>query len=637
MPGPSFYISTPIYYVNDKPHIGHAYTTILADVITRYQRLLGRPSFFLTGTDEHGQKVDEAATKLGRTPIEHCNETVKRFQELWVKLGITNDAFIRTTDANHVAVVQEVLQDLFDRGEIYRGSYTGWYCVPCERFFTAKDVKEGNCPDCARPLRRIEEPNYFFRMGKYQAWLIEHIETHPEFIQPDFRANEVLGFLKKEPLADLCVSRPKERLSWGIELPFDRAFVCYVWFDALLNYVTGVGFRRDERQFNAWWPATCHLLGKDILTTHAVYWTTMLKAMGLPQPQTIFAHGWWLTRDAKMSKTAGNVVNPMDMVDKYGVDAFRYFLIAEMKMGKDCNFSEEIFVERFNADLANDLGNLLSRCTAMIGKHCDGRLPAGGPAGPAEAQVAADALATVVFAEAAIMSMGLDRMTGRIIEFVRSMNRYFDENAPWKLIKSGDRAGFERVMYTTAEALRVVAGLLHPVMPGKMTELRCALGMGDAAPAVADLRRWGVLKPGTALGTTGHLFPRIEPAKLAADLPTVAIHAAAAAPVRITFDEFKKVQLRTARVLACEAVPKSAKLLKLRVDLGGEERTIVAGVAQHYQAADMVGRTIVVVANLEKAKIFGIESEGMLLAVHTPEGLALLTGDKDVPPGCPIS
>ena len=469
----SFYVTTPIYYVNDRPHIGHAYTTILADVLSRFHRLLGTPTFFLTGTDEHGQKVQQAAQKAGMTPQEQADRTVVRFQDLWRKLEITHDDFIRTTAPRHTEVVQEILQDLYDRGEIYRAEYDGWYCVPDERFFTEKDLAEGRCPQCGRPVERIREANYFFRQGRYQDWLIEYIEAHPDFIQPDFRRNETLGFLRKK-LNDLCISRPKSRLSWGIELPFDRDYVCYVWFDALLNYITGIGYRRDAAAFARWWPATVQLIGKDILTTHTVYWPIMLKAMGLPLPRTIFAHGWWLTGEAKMSKSLGNVVNPMDMVEKYGVDPFRYFLIAEMTLGQDASFSEEAFVRRYNADLANDLGNLLSRVMKLVLSHCGGRIPE--PSATAMERPEEHALREAVLAaanglEEGVRTLRLDAALARVLASVKEVNRYLEVRQPWTLAKQADRGPFNTTMYMAAEALRIAAALFQPVMPARMEQM----------------------------------------------------------------------------------------------------------------------------------------------------------------------
>ncbi|HKL20584.1 MAG TPA: methionine--tRNA ligase, partial [Tichowtungia sp.] len=424
-----YYVTTPIYYVNDKPHIGHAYTTILADVLANYHRLLGTPTFFLTGTDEHGQKVQQAADANGISAQAQCDQTVLRFQELWKRLEISNDDFIRTTEPRHKKIVQEVLQELYDKDEIYRAEYEGWYCVGCERFFTEKDLVDGNCPECGRKVDAIVESNYFFRMSSYQQWLIEYIETHPEFIQPDFRANETLGFLKNNELQDLCISRPKSRLEWGIELPFDADFVTYVWFDALLNYITAIGYKSDDEKFKKWWPVNHHLIGKDILTTHTVYWPTMLKAMDVEMPKTIFAHGWWLTGRTKMSKSLGNVVNPMEMIDRYGVDAFRYFLIAEMTLGQDASFTEEAFVRRYNSDLANDLGNLLSRTASMLGRYTRGVFPTIGKtaveSGP-EKELWTAVQRAVEEMEQSIGSMNLNGGVASVLSAVRKVNQYFE-------------------------------------------------------------------------------------------------------------------------------------------------------------------------------------------------------------------
>ncbi len=626
----TFYITTPIYYVNDKPHIGHAYTTILADVLSRYHRLLGDPTFFLTGTDEHGQKVQKAAVANSMTPQEQCDTTVTRFKELWGKLEITHDDFIRTTENRHKEVVRKILQDLFDRGEIYKAEYSGHYCTPCERFFSKKDLLEGNlCPECKRQTDEIIESNYFFQMGKYQSWLIDHIQSHPEFIQPDFRRNETLGFLRK-PLEDLCISRPKKRLAWGIELPFDKEYVCYVWFDALINYITGVGFGQDAAKFAKWWPASYHLIGKDILTTHTVYWPTMLKAMGLEQPKTIYAHGWWLIGSDKMSKSTGNAVNPMEVAEKYGVDAFRYFLMSEMSLGNDASFSEEIFITRYNSNLANDLGNLLSRVVKMIVKEAGGIIPA--PVETAQTDFEKELRETVLSAvfemEPAITGMKLDRGLEQIMNAIRAANRFMEKTAPWKLAKEKNTDRLNTVLYTAAESLRIISGLLYPVMPGKMCEIRKAIGLPETGIEIFELKTWGKLSPGLKVSDIGSLFPRIEvdktdTAKPAKSAETVAV----AAEEMIAIDDFGKIKLKTAKVLEAEKVEGADKLLRLQIEVGGQKRQLVAGIAQFYKPEEVVGRTIVIVANLKPAKIRGIESCGMLLAAKDGKTLKLISVD----------
>ena len=641
----NFYLTTPIYYVNDRPHIGHAYTTILADVLARYHRSLGEETFFLTGTDEHGQKVERAAKKRGEEPLKHCDETVKRFQELWTRLGITNDRFIRTTQEFHKTVVRKVLQDLYDRGEIYRAEYTGWYCVGDERFFTEKDLVDGKCPECGREVTEIKESNYFFRMGKYREWLIDYIKTHPDFIQPAFRANETLGFLKKE-LGDLCISRPKSRLAWGIELPFDPDYVCYVWFDALLNYVSGVGYLQDEATFEKWWPASYHLIGKDILTTHTVYWPTMLHAMGLPLPKTIFAHGWWLTGNTKMSKSLGNVVNPMDMIDKAGVDAFRYYLLAEMAPGSDANFSEDGFIARYNSDLANDLGNLLSRVVKLTSRSAGGVVPQPGKSTEAEAaleKAVADAVSTM---ESNLREMKLDQGIAAVMNAVRAGNRYLEQRAPWTLAKPGDTDALNTVLFHAADALRKVAVLLAPVMPEKMAELRYAIGYDrDKMPRISDIGDAADTPAGRTVREIQPLFMRIvteEAEKPApAPKPAKAEKAAKTAPAPelpgvITIEDFAKLQLRTAKVLAAERIEGADKLLKLQIDVGGEKRQLVAGIAKHYTPEEVVGRTIVIIANLKPAKLRGVESQGMLLAAFSGDQLSLLTTAEEMPSGSGI-
>jgi methionyl-tRNA synthetase len=642
MSDPRFYITTPIYYVNDRPHIGHAYTTVLADVLARYHRLLGEDTFFLTGTDEHGQKVEQAARDAGITPQEHVDRTVVPFKELWARLGIAHDHFIRTTDAEHKRVVQRTLTTLREKGEVYKDSYDGWYCVGCERFYTEKELVEGRCPkaECRREVERIEETNYFFRMSKYQDWLVRYIEDHPRFIQPDFRRNETLGFLRR-PLSDLCITRPKERLSWGIELPFDTDYVTYVWFDALINYLTGAGYLEDPSRFEKWWPASVHLIGKDILTTHTVYWPTMLRAMDLPLPQTIYAHGWWLSGESKMSKSAGNVVDPMDMLERCGADAFRYYVVAAMTMGQDASFTEESFTNRFNADLANDLGNLLSRIVDMTLRFADGRMPDGAGTGPGEGegaelwrtvQEAADGMA------AAVAGLRLEQGVARALEAVRAINRYLERRQPWSQAKQADTRPLAVTLYTAAESLRVVSGLLHPVMPEKMGALRQALGTPTAEPVPEDLNRWGVLVPGTPLRRVRALFPRTKPegprSKQPCPKPSAARQPEAAALIAV--EEFARVDLRTAKVLKAEPVPGTSKLLRLEIMVGSERRQIVAGIAQHYTPESLIGVTIVVVANLKPATIRGLQSEGMLLAASKGESLRLITVYGEISSGARV-
>lgn len=510
-----FYITTPIYYVNDVPHIGHAYTTIAADILSRYKRLEGYQVFFLTGTDEHGQKVEKAAQERGVDPKVHCDEMVKRFQSLWQRLNISNNDFIRTTESRHKKVVQKILQDLYDRGEIYQDSYEGWYCVPCERFWTEKDLVEGKCPDCLRPVMELSENNYFFRMSKYQSWLIDHIEKNDRFILPPSKRNEILGFLRS-PLEDLCISRPKKRLSWGIEIPFDTDYITYVWFDALINYISGIEFGSKGNHFSDFWQKAIHLIGKDILTTHTVYWPTMLKAIGLTPPKMVFAHGWWTVEGKKMSKSLQNVVEPNRLIDTYGVDAVRYFLMREVPFGIDGDFSHSAMVHRINSDLANDLGNLFSRNLSMVFKYFDGLIPV--PSVPQEIDQSLQGVSKKVLSQLSqhMNDLAFSKALTSIWEIVNAANKYVDETAPWALAKKEkDRLRLATVLYQALESLRIIALLLAPFMPSNSEKMWLQLGIEENLweKNLNEDGKWGRLKPGRKLFKPTPLFPRIDPQK----------------------------------------------------------------------------------------------------------------------------
>jgi methionyl-tRNA synthetase len=512
---PSFYITTPIYYVNDEPHIGHAYTTILADVLSRFHRLSGEETFFLTGVDEHGLKVLEAARSRGIDPQTHVDQMVARYKDLWPRLEIRYDDFIRTTEERHKRVVADFVRRLHAAGDIYDSVYEGWYCVPDERFWTEKDLLPGNlCPLCSRSTTKISERNYFFRMSRYQDWLIEHIESHPEFIAPETRRNEVLGFLKK-PLADLCITRPKSRLEWGIPFPLDGEYVIYVWLDALVNYYSAV-LGRKRPDGSPWWPADLHLMGKDILTTHTVYWPTMLQSAGLPQPKRILAHGWWLVAETKMSKSLGNVVRPMDLADRYGSDAFRYVLMRDMVLGQDATFSEEAFIGRVNSDLANDLGNCLSRVEKMIASHFDSTVPEPGKAEGPERELVELGQSTARGVPELIGQLKLHAAIEETLQLVRATNRYLETRAPWKAVKTGGPAAIGPTLWHAGEALRLAAALLSPVMPVKCGEILHRLGLLANAtdlivhPLSPDHLSWGGLPAGAPLRPGPPLFPRIE-------------------------------------------------------------------------------------------------------------------------------
>ena len=611
----TFYLTTPIYYVNDKPHIGHAYTTILADVLTRFHRNSGEDVFFLTGLDEHGQKVQQAAEKHGVDPQKHCNEMAPRFLKLWENLHIQNDDFIRTTEKRHVDVVQHILQKVYDKGDIYEDEYEGLYSVSEERFITKKEADSGEFRD----IKELKEKNYFFKMSNYQQALIDHIKNNSDFIQPKHRKNEVLGFLK-QPLEDLCISRPKSRLGWGIELPFDSDYVTYVWFDALINYITAPGYNVNEENFNKYWPANYHLIGKDILTTHSVYWPTMLMSANIPLPQAIFAHGWWLIGESKMSKALGNVVDPLGRIEEYGVDPVRYYLMREMVLGQDASFTIESFIKRYNSDLANDFGNLLSRISNLLKKFFDSRIPQDEDDSAEGLDVKSKAVETVAIVREKIEVMRVNEAIEIILQFVRSINKYIETKAPWKLAKEEPEiAG--KVLFTAAEALRVSAILLSPIMPNRTQTVLETLGATESG------LDWGGLTSGIEVKLHDPLFPRINIKKLE---NSVENHGKKEELENvITFDEFQNVELKTAKILKAEKVDGADKLLKLQIKVGDEQRQIVSGIAQFYPPEELVEKMIVVVTNLKPATIFGIESNGMLLAAKNGKTLTLMTIDSE--------
>jgi methionyl-tRNA synthetase len=645
-----FYLTTPIYYINARPHLGHAYTTIIADAMARYRRLREDRVWFLTGTDEHGDKIAQAAAKAGVSPQALADANSAAFRDTWVRLGITNDDFIRTTEPRHAKVVQQILQKLWDAGEIYFGKYGGHYCYGCERFYTDKEIVDGKCPDHDTPLTWIEEENYFFRMSAYQGWLVEYIEAHPDLIRPERYRNEILGFLR-EPLQDLNISRPRTRLEWGIPLPFDDRFVTYVWFDALINYVSALGEVGSE-PYATFWPHAQHLIGKDILKPHGVYWPCMLKAAGLPVFTRLNVHGYWRLGGGKMSKSIGNVVEALALADTYGHDAFRYFVMREAVFGLDADFSEEALVGRLNADLANDLGNFVARATTLLAGH--GAVPARGEITPAEAEVAAAYRKMRTDVDGAMEEFAFSRALSAIWEWLGLLNRYVDAAQPWTLAKDpARRPRLESVLYTLGEALRCLGSVLDPFLPLAAGKIREALGLAGT-PTLADAE-WGGLRSGTVVRKLSGLFPRVTreagpsgAEKTTASAPRPASsRAPATAPgdggsaveagaERIAIDEFARIDLRVAEIVAAEAMPRSKKLLKLTLSLGGEPRTVLAGIAEHYAPGDLVGRKVVVVANLQPAKLMGVESNGMVLAGASEGRLALLTPDRDLPPGARV-
>lgn len=630
---PTFYITTPIYYVNAEPHLGHAYSTIVADVLNRFHLLRGENTFFLTGTDEHGDKIVKAADAAGESPAAYVDRISGMFRQLWPKLNISHSHFIRTTDPTHKAVVQDILTRVKEQGDIYFSEYEGLYCYGCERFYTERELVDGKCPDHRTPPEVIREANYFFRMSRYQDWLRDHIERNPDFIRPERYRNEVLSFLK-EPLEDLCISRPKSRLEWGIPLPFDDNFVTYVWFDALINYISALEYPEGQN-FKTFWPAAQHVIAKDILKPHGIYWPCMLKSAGIEPYRHLNVHGYWIIDKGKMSKSLGNVVKPLDMVDRYGLDAFRYFLMREMVFGLDSDFSEEGFITRVNADLANDLGNLVSRSATMVNKFFSGQYPdIQGPTQPIDDTLKAHALALVGRFTAFMLEPAFHKALMAVWEIINHVNKYIDETAPWVLAKS-DRERLGTVIAHILETLRIVSGLIWPFMPQSAEKIQMQLGLPRSGRdlMLSELEDWGKKDVFTAIRTAPALFPRIEGRKETAAVPSKPPKAEKKLdkPL-ISYEDFEKVDLRVGTILAAEAIPKSKKLIKLRVDAGGE-RTVVAGIKEHYKPEDLPGKQVLLVVNLAPVTLMGVESQGMILAASDGKGMHLLTPEQPKEPG----
>ncbi len=636
-----FYITTPIYYPSDNLHIGHTYTTVAADTIARYKRLRGFDVMFLTGTDEHGQKIQRKAEAAGKTPKEYVDTIVAGVKDLWKLMNISNDRFIRTTDAQHVSAVQKIFKALYDKGDIYKSEYEGLYCTPCESFWTEHQLVDGKCPDCGRPVEKTKEESYFFRISKYQDRLIDLIEN-TDFLEPASRRNEMLNNFLRPGLSDLCVSRTS--FTWGVPVEFDPGHIVYVWIDALSNYITAMGaFSEDDSDFRHYWPADLHLMAKEIVRFHTLIWPAILMALDLPLPKKVLGHGWMLLDGGKISKSKGNVVDPVILSSKYGVDALRYYALREMPYGADSEFSNESLISRINTDLANDLGNLVSRTAAMLEKYFGGAVPAVRESGEFDDSLIACAEEAAKKAENNLESYNLAGALTDIFALVGRTNKYIDETMPWALAKDeAKKARLGAVLYNLAESVRVIATLLSPFMPETAEKIFAQLGADEAMRAWDNAHKWNVLPDTFSMTRADALFPRIDMEKELAELEAISAKKAAEKKAaeekkeEITIDDFAKCKLCVAKVLAADTVEGADKLLKLSLDTGDGTRTVVSGIRSAYTAEEMVGKSVVLLKNLRPAKLRGIMSEGMLLCAEADGKLSLLTVEGDMPAGAEI-